>query len=280
MWFESPVIPLRSGDCAILCGLMGARKTAFAVQHFLMSKDYATVSNIPLADGVDLPNHRILEDGAVLETLSSLENCMLVWDEAGAACATMPKPHIDRLARWLATIRHRQVSVIFICQAPEQLDKRIHLLAHWTINLVNVSSRTGFGKFSAVKWYTAGRYTFELRKREAYGVCKDVGWKPPNAVYECFRSVDLGTADIKRRIPMKMKVLLGGGACLISFWTWAAFSGAMTDFFFRGEEVAARYRKKPSAVLSADVGESPPSLAGYICRWTGRSWKCLFELEE
>ena len=169
---DRPVIQIAAGEIIVLCGLMGARKTAFAVQHFISQRD-AVLTNIPL---VNPPDHVQLV-GDMSQGYSAASNCLLIWDEAGAACCTMQRAALDRLCAWAATIRHRQISVVLICQNSEQLDRRLLFLTSKTIRLTDIASRLGgFIKAlnrSSVQVFAGYRYTHQLEgKNKKHGLLR------------------------------------------------------------------------------------------------------------
>ena len=260
---------VRPGDSVILCGLMGARKTAFAAEHLLLSANYQTVSNIPLTATAAAPNHTHIADGDIYPALDGLRDCVLVWDEAGAWFATAGKVQIDNVAAWLATIRHRQVSVVFICQSPEQLERRILFLTAATVALNNLTRRLGWIQQSLVRIHTGFRYSHELRKQKSDGVITSGRWSPYKKTFQSFQSVDFGNAAVKTRMPSSVLYAVSSIIVIALVFGWFILSGNFLNFF--------NHDKPPPVVLS----ESPtPEAAEYrnlVCVASGANAPaCVF----
>ena len=111
----------------------------------------------------------------------------------GAWFATAGKRvQVDSVAAWLATIRHRQVAVVFICQSPEQLERRI-LVSSPPRRLPSTTStrRLGWFQQSLVRVHTGFRYSHELRKQKSDGVISSGRWSPDKRQHSShFKSVD------------------------------------------------------------------------------------------
>ena len=266
--FNPKDLVIKPGDSVILCGLMGARKTAFATEHFILSPKYKTISNVPLAAGANAPTHSFLADGDIYPALDGLRDCVLIWDEAGAWFATAGKPQLDNVAAWLATIRHRQVAVVFICQSPEQLERRILYLTAATVGLNNLSRRLGWFQQSLVRIHTGFRYSHELRKRQSDGIISSGRWSPKKATFQSFQSVDFGSAAVKTAMPSSVQYTLATLVVIFALFLWAIFTGHFLNFF---------QHERPAVVAA----ESPtPEAAQYrnlLCVASGaKAPACVF----
>ena len=204
------VITIAAGEIVVICGLMGARKSAFAVQHFLNQRE-SVLTNIPL---LDPPDHvRVVAD--MNPAYLSASNCLIIWDEAGAACCTMQRAALDRLCAWAATIRHRQISLVLVCQNSEQIDRRLLFLTSKTIRLVDISSRLGSVfpalNCSSVQCFSGYRYTHQLEgKTKKYGRLWARRYAPDAAVFALFNSVDFGDAVRHHQRSALFRLMLWG----------------------------------------------------------------------
>ena len=196
------MVRIAPGEAVIICGLMGARKSAFCVDYYLSSEELKTITIIEGTE--NLPNNIFCEDLGWKLQSPDLDGRLVVWDEAGAYCARAGKDVIAQLCNWLATIRHRQISVIFVCQAPEQLDRRIMTLAAKTLSFVNMTQRTGLGQSTRISCYLGYAYTHELRDPRKLVKIWSKNYRPRAGVFGKFASVDFGDADRKHEVSWKL----------------------------------------------------------------------------
>ena len=264
-----PFVSIAAGEIIVICGLMGARKSAFAVQHFLNQRE-SVLTNIPL---VNPPDHvRVVGD--MSPAYLSASDCLIIWDEAGAACCTMQRAALDRLCAWAATIRHRQISLVLVCQNTEQLDRRLLFLTSKTLRLVDASSRLGAIipalNCSSVQCFAGYRWTHQLEgKTKKHGRLWVRRYAPDAAVFALFNSVDFGdAARSHQHSPLFLAMLWGFP---LVFGLIIAFAVLNNPFALLTDPLAQerlRGHSGASGVISADAPRIPTfdDRPWFVCR--------------
>lgn len=268
---DNDAMEIIPGDAVIVCGLMGSRKTTFAVEHFLLAADIKTISNIPL--NADCPANTVSANLYEDAVSSGLTDRVVVWDEIGAWWATASKIQQNRLASWLATIRHKQIAVVFVCQAPEQLANTIHTLISKTVRFVNLGQRIGFfNKSSTYKIYLGAPYSWQMNSAKMSRlliVVKSGRYTPAQKIYDCFQSVDIGSAF--RKYPPSAKIkrwffLLAAGLPVAAFML-VSKSGAFWD--------EVNKRELPVVVSGTAAAVSKNGRDNYACTHSGAKFDCV-----